>query len=231
MEKFRTSEDSTGFTGNLDVSATALTGNTDFQVIIGDTRLEYNWGTNYIFFVGNAGYGWESKKAFSDQALVHIRDVQTLNSLLQAEFFLQFNYNKKRLLLSRELVGTGIRFRLVSEKSLKLRLGIAYMYEHERYDLPANSVHGRLTDASRLSSYVTFNIAIKEGFNFVSVTYYQPKISDWNDLKAISNNAFVSELSTFIDLTFGVSLGYDSRPPETIKKLDTTPKFGLSFKL
>ncbi len=229
-EKFRADNDSTGFSGNVDISATAMTGNTDFQIINGDTRLNYNWGQSYTFFVGSAGYGWQNKEAFSNQALAHLRHVQSLNDFLQLEFFLQFDYNKKRLLLSRELAGTGIRLKLLSEESIKIRYGLAYMFEHEEYDLPANSSHGRITDANRLSSYATFNVLLKDGFNFISVTYFQPKITEWSDYKAISDNSFVSELSELLDITFGVSLRYDSRPPDTIKKLDTITKFGLSFK-
>ncbi len=229
-EKFRADNDSTGFSGNVDISATAFTGNTDFQLINGDTRLNYNWGKSYTFFVGNAGYGWQDKEAFSNQALAHLRHVQSMNDFLQLEFFLQFDYNKKRLLLSRELAGAGVRFKLLSEKSIKIRYGLAYMFEHEEYDLPANSSHGRLTDANRLSSYATFGVLLKDGFNFVSVTYFQPKITGWNDYKAISDNSFISELSNLLDITFGVSLRYDSRAPDTIKKLDTVTKFGLSFK-
>ncbi len=229
-EKFRGDNDSTGFSGNVDISATAVTGNTEFQIITGGTRLDYSWISNYIFLVGNAGYGWQDRKAFSNEALAHLRDVQSLNDFLQIEFFLQFDYNKKRLLLSRELAGTGVRLKLLSTRSLKIRYGLAYMFEHEEYDLPANSVHGRLTDANRLSSYATFDFRLKNGFKFISVTYFQPKITDWKDFKSISDNSFVSELSSLLDLTFGVSLRYDSGPPYPIKKLDTVTKFGLSFK-
>ena len=229
-EKFRTGHDSTGFSGNIGISATAITGNTDFQIINADTRFNYNWGSSYTFFVGDAGYGWQDKVAFSNQALAHLRHVQSLNDFLMVEFFLQFNYNKKRLLLSRELAGTGFRFRILTEKDLEIRYGLAYMFEHEEYDLPANSFHGRLTDANRISSYATFNILLKNGFTFTSVTYFQPRIVEWKDFKAISDNSFASEISPLIDITFGVSLRYDSRPPDTIKKLDTTTKFGLSLK-
>ena len=229
-EKYRETSDSTGFSGNVDISATAITGNTDFQLINGDTRLNYNWGKSYTFFVGSAGYGWQDKEAFSNQALAHLRHVLSMSDFLQLEFFLQFDYNKKRLLLSRELAGAGVRLKLITEKSIKIRYGLAYMFEHEKYDLPANSSHGRLTDANRLSSYITFDVLLKDGFNFVSVTYFQPEITEWSDHKAISDNSFVSELSSLLDITFGVSLRYDSRPPDTIKKLDTVTKFGLSFK-
>ena len=229
-EKFRTDIDSAGFSGNVDISATALTGNTDFQLLSADTHLNYNWGKDYTFFVGSAGYGWQNKEAFSNQALAHLRHVVTANDFLQLEFFTQLDYNKKRLLLARELAGTGIRLKVISTNNFKLRYGLAYMFEHEEYDLPANSEHGRLTNASRLSSYITFNTQLKDGFSFVSVSYFQPKLNEWNDFKAISDNSFISEISSLIDITFGVSLRYDSRPPDTIKKLDTVSKFGLSFK-
>ncbi len=229
-EKFRADIDSSGFSGIVDISATAITGNTDFQLINGDTRLNYNWGKSYTFFVGSAGYGWQDKEAFSNQALAHLRHVKWMNSFLQLEFFLQTDYNKKRLLLSRELAGAGVRLKLLSEEGIKIRYGLAYMFEHEEYDLPPNSSHGRITDASRLSSYATFDVRLKDGFNFISVTYFQPKIAEWSDFKALSDNSFVSELSALLDITFGVSLRYDSRPPDTIKKLDTVTKFGLSFK-
>ena len=229
-EKFRADIDSTGFSGNVDISATAITGNTDFQMISGDTRLNYNWGKDYTFFVGNAGYGWQDKKAFSNQALAHLRHVLTANNFLQFEFFTQFDYNKKRLLLARELAGAGARLKLITSDNFKLRCGLAYMYEHEKYDLHPNSVHPEIANANRLSTYATFNVTLKDGFNFVSVTYYQPKLDEWNDIKALSDNSFISEISPLIDITFGVSLRYDSRPPDTIKKLDTITKFGLSFK-
>ena len=174
-EKFRVDFDSTGFSGNVDIEGTAITGNTDFQLLSLDTRLNYNFGKDYIFFVGDAGYGWQDKVAFSNQALAHLRYVLSANNFLQFEFFTQLDYNKKRLLLSRELAGTGIRLKLLTTNSFKIRYGLAYMFEHEKYDLPENSIHGRVTNANRLSSYATFNAKVKNGFTFISVTYFQPR--------------------------------------------------------
>ena len=229
-EKYRVDTDSTGFSGNVEIEGTAITGNTDFQLLSADTRLNYNFGKDYIFFVGDAGYGWKDKVAFSNEALAHLRYVKSANDFLQLEVFTQFDYNKERLLLSRELAGTGIRLKLLTDSSFKIRYGLAYMFEHEKYDLPLNSSHGRLTNTNRLSSYATFNAKVKNGFTFISVTYFQPKIDKWKDFKLISSNSFISELSSLLDLSFGVNIRYDSRPPDTIKKLDTITKFGLTFK-
>ncbi len=229
-EKFRVDSDSIGFSGNVNISGTVITGNTDFQLLSVNTRLNYNFGKDYIFFVGDAGYGWEDKKAFSNQALAHLRYVLAANDFLQLEFFTQLDYNKKRLLLSRELAGAGVRLKLLTTSNFKIRYGLAYMFEHEKYDLPENSIHAKITNINRLSSYVTFSELIKNGFTFISDTYFQPKIDEWKNYKLISDNSFVTELSALFDMSFGINLRYDSRPPDTIKKLDTVTKFGLTFK-
>ena len=62
-------------------------------------------------------------------------------NLLQIELFTQFDNNKKRLLLARELLGGGLRFRILKTEHFKFRLGTAYMFETEKYDLPENAVH------------------------------------------------------------------------------------------
>jgi putative salt-induced outer membrane protein YdiY len=192
--------------------------------------LNYNWGDDYTFLVAESSYGWEDKKAFSDQTLAHLRHVITTGNLLQIELFTQFDYNKKRLLLARELIGAGLRFRLIKTELFKFRLGIAYMLENESYDLQSGSKHEIELTVHRLSSYGTFTIDIKENLSFVSITYFQPKIDEWNDNKVISENSLAVGLGAVVDLYLKFNLRYDSHPPDTIKNLDTASKLGLSFK-
>lgn len=229
-EKFMQDADTTGFTGMVDFEGTAITGNTDFQLIGVGGRLNYNFGDDYTFLVGDAGFGWEGRESFSNQALAHLRHVVTTGKLLQLEFFSQFDYNKDRLLLERELLGTGIRLRLISSDSFKFRYGIAYMFENEVYDLPAISLHGKNSSSHRISSYFTFSFMLQENLNFVSVTYFQPDIKEINDYKLISENALVVILGKLVDLNIKFNLRHDSRPPDTIKETDTISKVGLSFK-
>ena len=229
-EQYRKDSVKLGFTGNLNFEAVAVTGNTDFQLLDIGGRLNYNYGDDYTFLVLDAGYGWESGNPFVGQMFAHLRHVITPAQIYQVELFTQYDNNKKRLLLNRELIGGGIRFRLLTEDDFKFRLGIAYMFEAEDYDLSASSIHGNSTKAHRMSSYVTFNYDLVENLSFVSVTYYQPKLDDWNDYKIVSENALVIDPGKLVDLYIKFNLRFDSFPPDGIKKNDTTTKMGISFK-
>ncbi len=229
-ERYRLDSDSIGFTGIADIEITAITGNTDFQFINLGGRLNYNWGTSYTFLVTDGGFGWDDGKRIFNQALLHLRHVQDINDLIQAEAFAQTDFNKKRLLTERELIGGGLRFRILKLDNFKFRLGTSYFYEHEKYDVPAKSIHGNNLFANRLSAYLTFELKIKDDVKLVMINYFQPRVGKWNDYRIISDNSLVVELSSFVDLNVGFNLRYDSRPPETIKDTDTFTKFGFGFK-
>jgi hypothetical protein len=229
-ERFREDEDSVGFSGYIDLEGILATGNTDFQLLSLGSRLNYNWGDDYTFIIADGGYGWENGNAFVDQIFAHLRHVVTTGDLLQIEFFTQFDNNKKRLLLGRELLGGGLRFRILKTEHFKFRLGTAYMFETERYDLPVNSVHPQTTSLHRFTSYATFKYQLNKLLSFISTTYYQPRLTDFNDYKIFSENAFLIDTGEMFDLFIKFNLRYDSRPPDTVKNFDTFSRIGFSFK-
>ncbi len=229
-ERFREDEDSVGFSGYIDIEGIVATGNTDFQLLNSGGRLNYNWGNDYTFIVADGGYGWENGKAFVDQLFAHLRHVVTTGELIQIEFFTQFDNNKKRLLLARELLGGGLRFRLLKTDHFKLRLGSAYMFETEKYDLPENSAHPLTTSFHRLTSYLTFKYQLNKLLSFISTTYYQPRLSDFNDYKLFTENAILIDTGRLLDFFIKLNLRYDSRPPDTVKNFDTYSRIGFSFK-
>ena len=229
-ERFREDEDSVGFSGYVDLEGILATGNTDFQLISVGSRLNYNWGDDYTFIVADGGYGWENGNAFVDQVFAHLRHVVTTGDLLQIEFFVQFDNNKKRLLLARELLGGGLRFRILKTDHFKFRVGTAYMFETERYDLTENSLHPQTTALHRFTSYVTFKYQLNKLLSFVSTTYYQPRFKNFNDYKLFSENAFMIDTGKVLDLFIKFNLRYDSKPPDTVENFDTFSRIGFSFK-
>ncbi|HEX7357020.1 MAG TPA: DUF481 domain-containing protein [Ignavibacteriaceae bacterium] len=228
-ERYRKDSDSPGFTANANVDITAITGNTDFQFINIGGRLNYNWGESYTFLVSDAGFGWDEGKRIFDQALLHLRHVQSFSDLLQGEAFGQIDFNKKRLLNERELIGGGVRIRLLKFEDLKLRLGTGYFYEHEKINNSKNSADRIDLFANRLSTYLTIEYKLKDDINFNTITYFQPQIGVWGDYRILSENSLIISLSSLVDINIIFSLRYDSEPPETIKKLDTVTKFGFTF--
>lgn len=229
-EKFRMDSDSVGLTGIVDIDITAITGNTDLQFINLGGRLNYNWGESYTFFVADGGFGWDDGERIFDQALLHVRHVHSISELIQVEAFAQIDFNKSRLLTERELLGGGLRLRVMKSENIKLRVAASYFYEVERYDVPENSVHGKNLFANRISTYFTFEYEIKDDIKLISITYYQPQIGKLDDFRILSDNSLIIKLSSFVDLKTSFNLRYDAKPPETIKGTDTFTKFGFTFK-
>lgn len=229
-EKFRMDFDSVGLTGVVDIDITAITGNTDLQFINLGGRLNYNWGESYTFMVADGGFGWDDGERIFDQALLHVRHVHSISELIQAEAFAQIDFNKSRLLTERELIGGGLRLRVLKSENVKLRIAASYFYEIERYDVPENSIHGKNLFANRISTYFTFEYEIKEDIKLISITYFQPQIGKLDDFRILSDNSLIIKLSSFVDLKTSFNLRYDAKPPETIKGTDTFTKFGFTFK-
>ncbi len=165
-----------------------------------------------------------------DKILAHLRHVVTTGELLQIEFFTQFDNNKKRLLLERELLGGGLRFRILKTEHFKFRLGTAYMFENEKYNLPENSIHPHITSLHRFTSYITIKLDFDKTLSFISTTYYQPHIADFNDYKLFSENALLVDAGEVFDFFIKFNLRYDSKSPDTIKEFDTFSRIGFSFK-
>jgi hypothetical protein len=90
-ERFRIATDSLGFSVRSGLNFTLMAGNSDFQYMGTDTRFNYNWGDDYTFLVTNGGYGKNSGKSFFSQALLHLRNVNSLSEIIQIETFLQYD--------------------------------------------------------------------------------------------------------------------------------------------
>lgn len=230
MERFRRDSEKAGLEGSADFDLTVMTGNSDFQLLGLGSRINYNWGRSYSFLVLNGGIGWNKGERFMDNAMVHLRHVITLNSRLQNEWFLQFDQNHKRKLEARKVFGVGVRAKVMTAKTLKMRSGIAWMYEQERYNLADEEWHPRQTTSHRLSSYLTLESHAANNFSLLNVTYFQPLLSDWYDYRLLSENAMTIALSRHLDLKLSFTLRFDSKPPREVEKLDTVSKSALAVR-
>ncbi len=162
--------------------------------------------------------------------MAHLRHVQQVSDYVQIEIFTQTDFNKKRLLDDRKLIGGGLRFRILKQDNAKVRLGTSYFYEYEKFNSPFNSIDKHTIFANRFSTYLTFELALKEDVKLLIINYYQPKIGNWGDYRILSDNSLLVSLSSLLDIKLSFNLRYDTRPPETIKSIDTITKFGLGIK-
>lgn len=230
-ERFRISTDSLGFSCRAGLDMILMKGNTDFIFLGTNSRLNYNWGEDYIFLVFNGGFGENNEKSFFSQALMHLRNVTSINDFLQVEEFIQYNNDKQLLLLNRTLAGVGFRYKLISNKETVLRFGTSAFFEHESYDLPFSSFHSNYVNTFRFNTYLTLLIETRSEFSILSTTYFQPAILDFKDIRILSDNALSIKLGKYVDFVVSLNLHFDSQPISDIKKLDLVTKIGAAINL
>ena len=230
IEKFRKELYPRGFSGYIELDLSSRTGNVDLTEITIENRNDYMWKDINSFLISRGDYGWQDGKQYSNEALIHLRNVFRVTSNWQPEVFAQIDYNKERLLSFRGLFGSGLRFAIYNSNETKFWCGTAFMIEHERLDLIQVDSNEKEVTVIRWSNYLTTNIDFNELIEWTSTTYFQPLIEHFGDIRIISETNLDVKLIKQLSLIIGFQMRYDSKPPDNIKSLDTSLRNGLVMK-
>ena len=230
-EKFRISADTTGFSIRSDVDFTLMTGNADFAFMGTNTRINYNWGGDYTFLVVNGGFGRNKGVNFFSQAIIHLRNVNSINDFLQVEEFAQYDNNKQILLLNRTIFGAGLRFKVVDINEIRFRIGPAVFYELEDYDVSKLSLVSDKEQLLRLSVYFTALVELQDNLSLLTTSYIQPAAKNLKDFRFLSDNALNIKLGKTVDLVLKLQTRFDNYPIAGIKKFDLVSKIGVAINL
>ena len=139
------------------------------------------------------------------------------------------NYDLPILLNFRTLAGGGVRISFARGDWGQFGMGAALMLEDERLDLPDTAVHDDHTTDLRGSSFLTLRLVPSENLVITSMTYLQPVINDWGDVRTLSNLRIASSVTDALALTVSFDLRYDSGPPDGVSALDTSLRTGLRY--
>lgn len=231
IEKYNSLDNIEGLTGNIGFYISAKTGNTDIQEFDIDGRINYSEEKFYSFLIGNGEYGWNKGVEFSNSALLHLRYIRKMYKNFNPELFAQINYNKSRLLLFRSLTGIGLRTTIISDSTTSFNFGTAYMFEHENLDLDKMSTHPDVTNHHIWSNYLSYSASFTRHSHISIVIYAQPRLDRFSDIRLLSENHLSARISKHVSLAIKFSLIYDSKPPDGVKDLDTTTKFGFTIRI
>ena len=231
IEKFRKAKDDGVYSRYVKLDFSSRTGNVDITNIDVECRSNYLWKAMNTFIIITGDYGWQGGKRYSNEALAHLRHVFRSGMLWQPEVFTQVDYNKKRLLSSRELIGGGFRCAIYKSTKNKLWYGTSIMLEHERYDLEKSNSHEDIVTVTRWSNYVTANVNFNELTQLVSTVYIQPQFGNLEDIRILGETYLKIEIGELLSLVITFNIRYDSQPPDNIKLLDTEiiPGLVLNF--
>ncbi len=227
IEQIRWKGEKPGLSSVLDAGLALRTGNTEVVDLSASGTIGYRLKNHILFLVGKSEYGTREDENYLNRAMGHLRYNYLINNNVAWEVFTQGEFDEFRLLSDRRLLGSGLRLmKSYNNNAMNTALGISYMYEMEKYDIDNPGLVKSRYD-NRLSSYIVFNLRIDERISAGFVTYVQPCIERFEDIKIIGDGLFSFQLSRSLKFMVSANLGYDTDPPSAVKKLDFVLKNGM----
>ncbi len=216
-----------GISGGLKLSADWRTGNTDLLVLGAAPVARYRAGDHLLIAIVSGEFGRSRGERIIAKTFEHLRYRHAFTDRLGAEVFGQHAFDQFRRISLRALVGGGPRVIVIDRKRGQLSAGAAYMLEYERLREGDTADAGDTQLNHRASLYVTGNYELDAKIQVVETLYVQPRLNGLRDVRLLNETQLVVNLTETIALTTAFTLSFDSKPPETIEKLDTALKSAL----
>ena len=227
MENIHLGKPPQGFLGEYNLDLSFDGGNTERSGAT--TGVKFQWTEEQVtdFILASYAYAESAGLRNKNKGFTHYRHIHQLDEKLAWEGFAQLSFNEFTDLILRALSGGGVRLALGEVNDISaFYLGLGAFYEHEELDnvLPG----GDDTEAAvRGNVYLVTKHQFNQYVSLVSSTYYQPKLSDFADYRAIEDFSVVSKLTEASSLKVSVDIAYDSEPPINVKKTDSSLNVGI----
>ena len=174
---------------------------------------------------------------FQNAWFIHLRYNRKWSKLFRTEVFVQNQRDKVLDVTNRNLLGIGIRFKLISKDNFNLYWGNTYMYENERSDF----IDGSFKD-HRYSTYLStsfdihvFDALLKNGktkaynISVVNTFYYQPLFNNFDDYRILEQFKITVPFTDKFDMYTYFNYFKDSVTPLDRDQFRTQIFFGLGF--
>ena len=222
-----------GMTGQAALTADSLGGNSQLLTGGGSGTLFWRQAAwlSLVMVTGAYGVkGTDGKWAddpYQAKIFEHLRVRRELGDGLSVETFAQHEYDRWRRLKLRVVAGGGMRYDTDVGKGLHVAAGLAYMAQWEELLKPKAGDPLGLALEHRLSSYVVAALELSETSALSLTAYVQPKLGDFSDLRGLVDAAIVLAAGKTVAVRLNWAVGYDTRPPASVRGYDTTGKFAL----
>ena len=181
---------------------------------------------NIYFFVANYQLIRSEGQDFLDNWFAHLRYNYKLSKVIRIEAFAQTQHNQLLEISARNLIGAGIRLKLIQNNELfKMYLGNTYMYEVEE----SSTFNTRFYD-HRNSTYFSVSFTGKESkIEITNTVYYQPLYSDFSDYRILDE--FVVKMPITKTLEFNCAFNYylDNVIPSGNREYYANISLGLGY--
>jgi putative salt-induced outer membrane protein YdiY len=228
MEGLHTGSPKEGLSGNVELSLSNTSGNTDKEDYSLGARLQWHKEkiTDYLLLRG--AYGESAGVKSTENSFFHARHIYQLLPRLAAEGYVQAERDTFARLEYRGLAGAGGRFTLYEPDSKGvIYLGLGAYYSKERID--DNYADGGTEKLWRGSTYLILKYQANENTALISASYYQPAFEGADDYRMLEQAAMRVKINDTLSLVVSANYRYDSQPPIGVEKRDTTYTTALSL--
>lgn len=230
MESLHLQQPKEGFSGEVELAASGASGNTDKSDVAFGARLEWHHERRTDFLVGNYNYGRAAGTTNTDNAFLHLRHVYQATAGLAWEGYGQLQRDRFARLTLRELAGGGARFTLTPrDRDRAAFLGLGAFHEREDLSEKAGTTDAGADRHWRGNFYWVFKRELRDDVHIVNSVYYQPALNEASDYRALDTAALQVDLTDRLALKIGLTVAYDNRPPQTVRKTDVTYRTGLAW--
>lgn len=179
------------------------------------------------FLLGNYNLIRSEAQDFQNTWFLHLRYNHELSNLFRFETFIQSQHNQLLAINSRNLIGAGLRFKLVSKENVRLYLGNAYMYEEEKSDAFNTKEYNH-----RNSTYLSISANIAESnVSIINTVYFQPLFKDFSDFRVLEQLKIDVPLSKVLSLYTIFDYYHDNKIPSGESQFSSNISIGLGIKL
>lgn len=228
IESKRMQTDSVRFALNADFSFNH-TNNDGTQVNQVDagftTQLKSKDLRKIYFLLGNYKLIHSEESNLQNAWFLHGRFNYKFNRLLRFETFLQGQYNQLLVVEQRNLIGAGLRVKLIDKERFSGYAGNSYMYEVE-FSERAGTTHYN----HRNSTYFTLSYSAKsQKFSIANTLYYQPLYRDLDDYRILEQFRLDIPLSNWLKVFTIYNYYFDSKTPLNTEEYTSNLSIGAGI--
>jgi len=213
IEQERIKTDTTGWAGTAKISF-QYTKN-DEELLTGGAYMHIQYKTKRSLYLSLTEYNLTkaSGSDFVNAGVQHFRYNYKLKDWLTGEIFTQIQFNKLLKVKSRWLLGAGPRVKFISTKPFNMYFAALYMFEHEElYDTNI------IKNNHRLSSYISFNLKIRDNLSLINTSYFQPIINDFLDFRILTQTDLKIGITKHFSFLLSYLYTFDKFPAVGIPK-------------
>ena len=204
------------FLGTLDFSYNVNNQkNTVYKGLLSKADLVYLSKAHEYILINQFKYFSSTGSPFISTGYSHFRVNFLRQRKLSYESFTQLQYDKGRNMPFRFLIGSGVRYKVLSRPKNHIHYGIGIMYERERWKSLDESEILITPQLWKVSSYVSSNTDLNEFIRLVFIGYYQTGYDDSIDQlrnRINASGSLIVKINSFLSLSTHVNFQYEDEP-------------------